>query len=189
MNNAKLLAKMHAEGIVLFEVKDAIIRVGNEMKTRGTCGPIKELDIKSPEQLLKILGNTTRYGGGYMYQGDVVLVDGIDFGAAYYKTLRVNRHDEDYPERVKALFHEKTATILEVVSYMSESESNRWIKTPDGDWAHLGTWSSMWESWENSVPYLPSGIRKKVAEAVGADPESSVFHSAFNLAVEILRRG
>lgn len=189
MNNAKLLAKMHAEGIVLFEVKDAIIRVGNEMKTRGTCGPIKELDIKSPEQLLKILGNTTRYGGGYMYQGDVVLVDGIDFGAAYYKTLHVDRRDRDYAERVKALFHEKTATILEVVSYMSESESNRWIKTPDGDWAHLKTWSSLQQSWENEEPYLPRGIRRKVAEEIGADPESSVFHSAFNLAVEIIRGG
>lgn len=189
MNNAKLLAKMNAEGIVLFKVKDAIISVGNEMKTGGNYGPVKELDIKSPEELLKLLGNTISYGGGYMYQGDVVLVDGVDFGTAYYKTLRVDRRDRGYDERVKALFHAKVGTILDVISYMSESESNKWIKTPDGDWEHVKTWSSLQQSWENEEPYLPRGIRRKVAEEIGVDPESSVFHAAFNLAVEIIRGG
>ncbi len=176
-----------AEGINVLDIRNAIETEGQKMRTYGRFPGSPVLNIKTADELVAALEYTTEYGGGYLYDGDKISVNGKYFPP---KTYTCNRKPycvvPNYEEMVVDLWKTLKKDDVFVVENHSDTLSSETWHFDGKILVHVENYSERAKIMEEEGVFLPPGIRKRVADKLGYNLTSTNFHTAFNRAIDLL---
>ena len=179
-----IVRRANAEGLTLSAVMSALTSLEREAREKAVKVAQEGwhgCEVVDADTVVRRL-TSTRYLGGYMYEGSVVTPGG-------FQEHRWNRPGDSSDADVEGASEwVRTAPIgaeVTVKVNFGNGKSLEVLRKFSQGWALVHTWDESDVREAEDGPYLYQGIRADVARAVGCG-ESAVFHSVFDLAVENL---
>lgn len=200
MDIEKLEKRMESEGFPTFtKMIQAIITAGLELKTGGVSQPNT---IIQHSTLIEALVDT-EYRMTYDEtegSGDAIVFEGkaVDSRTMIYmdrkvvtdaKTFRKQMNDLLGDQKIVPLtgtqFHSKQGVLTLTYDGPDGRAQDTYERINDEKWRLIRQYDSSKDDAEDVNPYLPEGIREKVAEILGLNMNST-FHNAFDKAVSLM---
>lgn len=176
--------RANAEGLTLSAVMSALSRLEREAREKAVKVAQEGwhgCEVVDADTVVRRL-TSTRYKGGYMYEGSVVTPG--QFQEHRWSSVG-DSTDADPEGATEWVRSAPVGTEVTVKVNFGNGKSLEVLRKFAEGWATVHTWDESDVREAENGPFLYTGIRADVARAVGCG-ESATFHSIFDLAVENL---
>lgn len=186
MNVKDLIESFEKERLDIKCIMQHIVSVGHDMRPYMKFKAKRKKDLLTKKAFRKKLMESITFVDGRIREGDEIFVDGLSICT---KTISYSGYGvyefKRFKERVDVAF--KHGKELIIRSTYCTVLKERWVKER-GVWRHAGTeyYEPTYNRIDNEYPYLPSGIREKVAVAMDK-PQTEAYYNAFDIAAYMIR--